>query len=441
MGEIHTRPDFSELYWDSLGTYPKTMPPSGKRQAGYDPGTGNDDGEVPAGDHFNWLLNETFLALNYFALATPRTFEDVWEALAEIAPDAIVAPNRFIVAPGNSGKIWPMGSNVYNTTTTASTGGGVSQVCTYGHQAYYVSGSIGQQIVGNSLEDGSEAWEITSGTGIAGLTCDGLYVYYARLASAGIYTLNRLTGAGVGSGGTQIACAKLASNGVKVGGINPPANPGYAVFFTVAANPTEDGFVDTTSPGLEALAIDRDYLYVAGQRSVTPDKLWAYDLQTRAQYWKTDFMVGSAVDPTIYGIIVTPSYLFVAHQRVDRTGGGDWGSMTSIERHSGTEFSHWDFGQDAINIASDGEFLYITLADFSVRVVQIRDITNVISYTDILGASRSVYACDGVSMIGSNGGSNIRRDWTGQPSRDFQVSDPTDDSRPPWCYNLAIPAK
>lgn len=450
MSEILPYTDVYKLFWNSLGTFPAVEPVLSKKQAGYDPGTGNDDGEVPSGDNFNWLLREVFLSTNWLADSMARTFEDIHDALLLAGgPGEVLEGFRFYVAADHAvlGRGHRFAEPVFSTSGTGSVAGNVLDMCGDGEQLYYLFGGVTNTIVAASPDDGAEIWEQASSVQKMAIAADGARVYYTKGGTAGLFTLNRETGAELGSGGAAQGSVSIAVNGVKGVGASAVGQIDQMVFWTLADNPTQDGTVNTGAGQLQVAAIDQQYGYFIGKRGTTVKKVFVYDLQTRTKYWDADMGAGSAVDPNMNGMAIVEkdngNLLFIAHQRYDITGGGDWANLTMFDLNGLGEMAHFDIGGgvDALNVCYDGAHIYLTLASYAVLQLHPRDFSAVWRSSGSLGASRVATFCDGVSLYSTDGANGIKRDWTGQPNRAFQVANPADDNRPSWCYHLAIPAK
>jgi outer membrane protein assembly factor BamB len=366
---------------------------------------------------------------SYFRDSVPREWTLLTEGIA-----AAGWRDLFRVSPVIGGMYTRL-VQLFNTASTAATGGNVTDICTDGEQIYYVSGAASQSLIAASPINGAEIWEASPMSGANGLCTDGAYVYVTSTfspAEIGLIKADRTTGALVSRGGTEYSCDALRTNGVYAIGISPASSTSKLVFWTVgvgAAAPTETGTVSPTV--LNGLAIDADQCYVGGTRS-TQD-VWCYNLATRAEAWKITLPTSSA--PTVAAIAADGDVVYVATDSVALTAGGN-ASLYCLGRFDGQLLWTMDLN-DLSQVAVDDRYLFVI--DSNDDLIQIKlgvSVPTVVATS----ADWSDVVCDCVSVVGidKTTPTDFMRHMLGGATKTFMKTLGTDPTRRP-VFTLAAP--
>jgi hypothetical protein len=366
---------------------------------------------------------------SYFRDSVPREWTLLTEGIA-----AAGWRDLFRVSPVIGGMYTRL-VQLFNTASTAATGGNVTDICTDGEQIYYVSGAASQSLIAASPINGAEIWEASPVSGANGLCTDGAYVYVTSTfspAEIGLIKADRTTGALVSRGGTEYSCDALRTNGVYAVGISPASSTSKLVFWTVgvgAAAPTETGTVTITP--LNGVAIDADQCYVGGTRA-TYD-VWAYTLSSRANAWQVT--LPTAAPPTVAAIAADGDVVYVATDSVALTAGGN-ASLFCLERVSGTVLWTMDLN-DLTAAAVDDRYLFVIDSNDDLLQIKLRAPVPTVVAT---AADWSDVVCDCVSVVGidKTTATNFMRHMLGGATKTFMKALGTDPTRRP-VFTLGVP--
>lgn len=437
MSERVSRPsEADKCNWASGGSaYPNADPGAPVRDVGYKPkdypvaGAG---AVIPAEDHnFLWRLGMEMLS--WLRDFVPREWTELSEGIA-----ATTYRGTFRVVPSGASKLSARLSKAWAKTSIASGVGNPSDICTDGARVYYYAGTGNEYIVAMDAATTATKWVIqTPGNAVVAMTTDGYKVYSVSGAgNPGLLQRDVADGGNATAGTTtEYGHVKLRANGLTCCGIAGNNGPGFVDMFDVDP-PALRWSVDTTSPQLNALALDQQYVYVGGSRIGGSD-VWAYDTVSGAPLWQS--AVDANAPPSLNGICTDGDYVYVATDTFATVAGPNR-NVFCFERLTGNLLWSLDLGGNMSDCAVDQDYLYV-LED-SATTLHMLKLRGSAVPGEVEQDTDSVnrVACDGTSVyvrVGSLA-TDVKRLYAGGASRTFMKVNGFDNYRQPL-FCLAVP--
>lgn len=428
------RPDLEDVRWADIGGT-KTDPTALK-----DNGYGID--AIPGSTDFNFQLNALFRWLTHVDGRTPREFDSLRTALN--ATTGVAAPDSFRIRAVDGGNELRGRGEVLLDLQGAAGAVTIGAMATDGERLYYSQGAVVYGVDPDTGDDGvgggfgTFLWSYTAPRTVTALAADGAFVYVGMATAVAlddVQSLNRGTGAlidgvGIFNGAAETVVA-LASNGDKLGAVSSFASQNINVIdIDGSGNLTLDG--QDTFADQNAAAIDNESLWTGGTRASLND---VHRIRLSTFTEDLGIALPTITAPTVRAICTDGSYVYVFIDElevIDRDGA--LARVFALDRISGDVVWFSNFGvADPVFCTVDHAWLYVGNTGADTFVL---DKAN--GKALWLIADTVAVAADGLSIFGTDGGTDLRKNANGLATVGMQAVLGTDINRRPF-FNLAVP--
>ena len=409
-----------------------------------EPGSGiKDDGypldHIQASRFENFVRRRFYDLLNYLRQQGSREFDSLATALDSTS--GVAAPESFkLRAVDGTNELRGRGEVLLDLQGAAGAVT-ISAMATDGERLYYAQGTTVYAVDPDTGDDGAGGgfgtfiWSRAIAAPVTALAADGQFVYVAHSTGVGddVETLNRDTGVILFGDDTFDSLVAMAANGARLVGVGADGSERYQQWSVSGTGVlTSEGFIDYDADVL-AVAMDDEFAWCGGVQDSGGADVHRIVLSTQTENLSITLPTVSAA--TVRAICADGSYVFVFIDELevlDRDGA--LARVFCLDRLTGDVVWFSNFGvADPVSCAVDHAWLYAGNAGDDTFVLDKANGKPIWFIADTV-----VEAVDGLSVFGTDGGTDQKKNANGLATLDMQAALGTDINRRPF-FNLAIP--